>query len=169
MWVGEDTICWAERLFGDFSCLVCGQDLEVNENELAAACDRAEFIKLFRPDFPCFAFCFDCAGVLANAYVYRMGGGEILTPGKHGFPLPSPRTEPKRAKISHQRRMKIFERDGYCCQAPGCTSQQDLTIDHIRALANGGTDKDDNLQTMCLPCNMSKGKCEDWRGRKVPA
>jgi len=32
-----------------------------------------------------------------------------------------------------------------------------MTIDHIRALADGGGKEMDNLQTMCSPCNRKKG------------
>ena len=33
----------------------------------------------------------------------------------------------------------------------------DITIDHILARANGGSDEVENLQTLCRPCNSRKG------------
>lgn len=38
------------------------------------------------------------------------------------------------------------------------------TIDHIKALVNGGTDNPDNLQLLCQPCNDSKHvkDMSDW-------
>lgn len=38
-----------------------------------------------------------------------------------------------------------------------CGSSEQLTIDHILAVANGGTDTFTNLQVLCKPCNSSKG------------
>lgn len=52
-------------------------------------------------------------------------------------------------------RALVFARDGLACVA--CGGGDDLTVDHIVAVANGGTDDPDNLQTLCRPCNSSKG------------
>lgn len=37
-----------------------------------------------------------------------------------------------------------------------------MTIDHIRPTSKGGTNRIDNLQLMCRPCNLEKGNtyCE---------
>lgn len=37
-----------------------------------------------------------------------------------------------------------------------CRSTEDLTADHVLALANGGTN-DGERQVLCRPCNSSKG------------
>jgi hypothetical protein len=50
----------------------------------------------------------------------------------------------------------ILERDNYTCQECGVT-EGPLEIDHIIPIANGGTNKLDNLQVLCLPCNRRKG------------
>lgn len=47
------------------------------------------------------------------------------------------------------------ERDGYRCLLCGATD--DLTVDHIRALTDGGTNDNDNLRTLCRSCNS--GRC----------
>lgn len=38
-----------------------------------------------------------------------------------------------------------------------------MTVDHIVALADGGSKEMDNLQTMCAPCNHSKGSLKGGR------
>ena len=52
-------------------------------------------------------------------------------------------------------RRSVYERDDYRCVF--CGEQGDITIDHITARANGGTDDVENLQTLCRPCNSRKG------------
>lgn len=71
---------------------------------------------------------------------------------------PSPdtsRAHSKRRRISYRTRLRIYERDGYSCVA--CGSSEELTLDHILALAKGGDNEDENLQTMCRTCNLKKG------------
>lgn len=51
--------------------------------------------------------------------------------------------------------VKIGRRDSFKCKH--CGSSDDLAIDHIFALANGGTNELDNLQLLCRSCNSSKG------------
>lgn len=45
-----------------------------------------------------------------------------------------------------------------------CGSDEDPELDHILAVANGGTNAKENLQFLCKPCNRSKGKkdFETW-------
>jgi HNH endonuclease len=59
---------------------------------------------------------------------------------------------PKRRKLPYR---AVWDRDDWTCQA--CSTHRDLTVDHVVAVANGGTDDMDNLQTLCQPCNSSKG------------
>lgn len=48
-------------------------------------------------------------------------------------------------------------RDRYQCQSCGKTHlETNLTIDHIIALARGGSNDISNLQTLCLTCNQQK-------------
>jgi len=48
----------------------------------------------------------------------------------------------------------IYERDEVCIY---CTSDQDLTLDHLTPLARGGPHCQDNLAVACRSCNSSKG------------
>ena len=56
----------------------------------------------------------------------------------------------------------IYEQGGHMCLYCGAT--EDLTIDHIVALDNGGPHCEDNLLVACGRCNSSKGTkpLEDW-------
>lgn len=54
----------------------------------------------------------------------------------------------------YQRRDAIFTRDGHACVECGATTS--LEVDHIVPMSRGGTDDDENLQTLCKPCNSSK-------------
>jgi len=55
------------------------------------------------------------------------------------------RTDP--ARVPTERR--ILDRDGYLCQAPGCSSRKNLEVHHIIFRSNGGSDDDHNLVTLC--------------------
>jgi len=48
-----------------------------------------------------------------------------------------------------QRRYRIFERDGWRCRVPGCTSRRNLQVHHIQFRSHGGTDDDANLVVLC--------------------
>jgi len=50
---------------------------------------------------------------------------------------------------------RIGERDGFSCQH--CGVESGLTVDHVIAVINGGTDDDANLQLLCRSCNSRKG------------
>lgn len=48
----------------------------------------------------------------------------------------------------------ILKRDGYKCVY--CGSSENLQIDHIKSVYNGGENRIDNLQTLCKSCNTRK-------------
>jgi len=49
-----------------------------------------------------------------------------------------------------RRRYRIFERDGWRCRVPGCTSRANLNVHHIVFRSRGGGSKDSNLVTLCV-------------------
>ena len=51
-------------------------------------------------------------------------------------------------------RRRIFQRDKTQCVE--CGSIEKLTIDHIVSVYSGGSDDDNNLQTLCNRCNAGK-------------
>jgi hypothetical protein len=50
-------------------------------------------------------------------------------------------------------RQKVLARDGHRCRAPGCGSTRFLEIHHRQPGAQGGTNKIDNLITLCSRCH----------------
>lgn len=77
---------------------------------------------------------------------------------EHRAKWPPQETIPKKSwerQIPRGLRLMILERDRRQCQ--DCLSEEDLTIDHIRARSRGGTDDPSNLQVLCRPCNARKG------------
>ena len=53
------------------------------------------------------------------------------------------------------KRSRIYKRDGNKCLL--CGSEENLTLDHAVPKSLGGNSTDENLQTMCKPCNNTKG------------
>lgn len=101
------------------------------------------------------------------SFVVRQGDGEggelvrILKEVLLGPPdVQSPRYTKK--KISASLRTTVFERDMYRCLR--CGTHKDLRADHIVPEIHGGEACEDNLQTLCAPCNSWKGtKTIDFR------
>jgi hypothetical protein len=63
----------------------------------------------------------------------------------------------KRKAVSPRARFEIFKRDGFRCQYCGLTPPNViLHLDHILAVANGGSNEDLNLITSCQSCNLGK-------------
>jgi HNH endonuclease len=89
------------------------------------------------------------------AVEFNVGGNSryrLLMPEREPEPLP---WAPKYPDVPPVIRLRIFDRDGWRCVS--CGSSEDLTIDHIRPRARGGTNEESNLQTLCRPCNCRKG------------
>ncbi len=57
-------------------------------------------------------------------------------------------------KIKKEVRKRVYERDGYKCIECGTT--ENLTIDHITPIIEGGLNIEKNMQTMCYSCNSYK-------------
>ena len=65
----------------------------------------------------------------------------------------------KRKAISNKTRVEIFKRDKFTCQYCGRSAPEViLEIDHIKPVAEGGTNDVINLITSCRDCNRGKGK-----------
>jgi hypothetical protein len=63
-----------------------------------------------------------------------------------------------RRSLSKTLRFEVFKRDGFTCQYCGATPPAVvLEVDHIEAVAAGGSDDQDNLITACFDCNRGKG------------
>lgn len=63
----------------------------------------------------------------------------------------------RRQGIGDGRRFEIFQRDGFQCQyCGGKPPEVVLVIDHIRSVAEGGTNDAINLVTSCRDCNSGK-------------
>lgn len=45
--------------------------------------------------------------------------------------------------------VRILQRDGYLCQAPGCSSRRQLEVHHVVFRSRGGTNQGANLITLC--------------------
>jgi 5-methylcytosine-specific restriction endonuclease McrA len=61
----------------------------------------------------------------------------------------------------------LLARYGETCLVDGCDNAA-TNVDHVVALASGGIHDIDNFQTLCGPCNKSKGaKTIDYRPRGV--
>jgi len=59
--------------------------------------------------------------------------------------------------ISTRTRFEILKRDGFRCRYCGITAiGAALHVDHVLAVANGGTDDHVNLVTSCSGCNLGK-------------
>lgn len=65
-------------------------------------------------------------------------------------------TDSRRKPISWATRQWVKERDAFRCRK--CGTHENLTVDHIIAVANGGSNEPENLQTLCQSCNSVKGK-----------
>ena len=66
-----------------------------------------------------------------------------------------------RKPISKKMRFEVFKRDKFTCQYCGRTAPDViLEVDHIKPVAEGGTNDLINLVTSCKDCNRGKGKRE---------
>lgn len=60
-------------------------------------------------------------------------------------------------KVSKRTRFEVLKRDGFRCRYCGVTPERSLLhVDHVIAIANGGSNAMENLATSCQPCNSGK-------------
>ncbi|HEX9639227.1 MAG TPA: HNH endonuclease signature motif containing protein [Acidobacteriota bacterium] len=53
-----------------------------------------------------------------------------------------------------RREHRVFDRDGWRCQAPNCFSRRNLQAHHVVFRSRGGGDEQDNLTTICWSCHL---------------
>lgn len=62
--------------------------------------------------------------------------------------------------INKRRRARLYERDGwrcvYCEAYPGSKESELLSLDHLRPLSKGGSNRSENLVTACKSCNSKR-------------
>jgi hypothetical protein len=92
------------------------------------------------------------AGLLTDIYDARGQLHSFLV--TDAIPLAAP-TSARRRDIPDALRLAVYTRDGHACLT--CGTSCDLTLDHIVPWSLGGPDTEDNLQTLCAPCNSRKG------------
>lgn len=64
----------------------------------------------------------------------------------------------RRKALSKKTRFDVFKRDGFQCAYCGSSPPDVLLhVDHIVAVADGGTNDPANLITACANCNLGKG------------
>jgi len=64
-----------------------------------------------------------------------------------------------RVALSKKLRFEVFKRDSFRCQYCGAAAPEVLLeVDHVKAVAEGGTNDILNLITACKACNAGKGK-----------
>lgn len=79
------------------------------------------------------------------------------------------RLEPR--KLTQDERLAVFiAAGGQCAYCPTMTTLETFHADHVRPVAQGGSDDPENLACACGPCNQSKGARtpEQWRGEACP-
>ena len=88
-------------------------------------------------------------------------------------PLRYKNNQPKSNSPNVKKRRRIFDRDGNRClkcsftpsDLPRSNRTNWLTLDHVVPKSKGGSNSDENLQTLCRICNHEKGNknCNDYR------
>lgn len=67
-------------------------------------------------------------------------------------------TPRRRRKLDLHRRIAVFRRDAYRCSHCGFVGTwATLEVDHVVPFSWDGNDDPAGMQTLCLPCNRSKG------------
>jgi len=60
----------------------------------------------------------------------------------------------RRRSIPLTTRKEVLRRDGHCCQAKSCKRTRFLDVHHINPRSNGGTNRVENLVTLCSSCHQ---------------
>lgn len=78
------------------------------------------------------------------------------------LPAPPSRQSEARKLMSQRLRFSILQRDGFRCRYCGRGPEDGvkLVVDHVLAIARGGTSDESNLQALCFDCNAGKADIE---------
>lgn len=75
-------------------------------------------------------------------------------------PIESARSRQTGRSVTLRMRFRVLKRDNFTCRAcgasPALTPGLSLHVDHIKAWSLGGETVEENLQTLCEPCNLGK-------------
>jgi hypothetical protein len=63
-----------------------------------------------------------------------------------------------RPRISKKIRTEALKRDDFQCK--DCGDREKLQVHHLLSIEDGGTNKLDNLVTLCLPCHIKRHEGE---------
>lgn len=95
----------------------------------------------------------------------RDGSGRCAKHPKPQWSKPATATKRITGRKLQAMRAELFASNPLCAE---CKQQGRVTLatqrDHIKPLAEGGTDTDDNVQGLCGPCHDAKSKTEAARG-----
>lgn len=85
--------------------------------------------------------------------------------GRESWAKQGEQPERLRGTSNQLRRKRWFAKHPFCvkCEEEGQTRLATI-LDHRRALSEGGTDTDDNLQGLCKTCHDAKSAEESQRG-----
>lgn len=98
-------------------------------------------------------------GMLIESVSQRKGWPAFKhAPHPNEAPRPNHDKIGEREKMTPTLRYAVIRRDAYRCRCCGFAVQDGahLHVDHIVAIANGGTTEMCNLQTLCTVCNIGK-------------
>lgn len=96
--------------------------------------------------------------LVSGGFLQRLGPPNLYKVANFRHPPAEPQRNSiatKRRPLSASVRATVWARDSLTCVECGAT--ENLTVDHIMPLVKGGSNELDNLQTLCLPCNVRKG------------
>lgn len=105
-----------------------------------------------------------------TARKYLIPEQEILEDELPEYEIIPPKVlNPKEAREKHMKkernkmlpslRYEILQRDNFTCQTCGAkASEVKLHVDHIVPVGQGGTTEKNNLQVLCVNCNLGKGR-----------
>lgn len=100
--------------------------------------------------------CDDCAKEIGGLYYYWATGEISPIFDREGYDRQKARPRSyKKRPIPQWLRWQVFERDEFRCVK--CGTHKALRADHIVPESKGGVASMANLQTLCEPCNRSKG------------